>query len=121
MVELVKPPTEEQLIELLKRKNDLIGGTCEIRYKEFLVRVPYEQVSRAMGILKNNMNEKPMVMAQVNQALWLRYNLMRAGKARQSTADEYVTDLCIWWANEIIEGRQELTRWVPPETSSSSI
>lgn len=83
------------------------GGGRIVQYREMQVIIPINHLKAAVADLTNRPNRES-VMKSVNRCLKQYYPKMIKQKASQKRAMEYGQDVCIWFANEIIEGRATL-------------
>lgn len=86
--------------------NTQVGGSRIISYDGMELLAPLRDIKESIDFLNNNDRRK--VMASVNATLARRFREVKKGTASQKIAMECMQDIAIWFANEIIEGRETL-------------
>jgi len=109
--ELGNPKTNEELFKKLQEHNAAHGGgSRSILYKECGVMAPMCDILMAIETL-NAMavaSERQAFIRRVERSMERSYPKMMKQKASQRTAMNFMHDVVIWFANEVIEGRQTL-------------
>lgn len=83
------------------------GGGRMVSYRELQVIIPLKRLYQALEDLKHKV-DKDEFMKSVHLCLELGYESIMGGKATLDAAMKYGADVCVWFANEILEGRQPL-------------
>lgn len=84
------------------------GGGRHVQYGELHAVLSNNDIMKALDYLKNKTQNREYFMHSVNRALKKGYKGIINQTASKKKADNFAADLSIWFANEIIEGRQPL-------------
>lgn len=98
----LKDLTEEE-------KKRIEAENIEILYRDVVVSAPRDHVLYYMEWFKTEPEKTQTVMAGVRHNLENRHDDMLNGKVSQEDAVNYMQDVAIWHAHEIIQGRANLT------------
>lgn len=99
--------TAPKTIEDALANNARIGGSRMVSYGGMQVLVPLRDVQIAIADMQNDV-DRHRVMASVRKALKRVFPRVKRGTASQKEAMECGQDIAIWFANEIIEGRDTM-------------
>jgi hypothetical protein len=99
--------TVDDPLQSALEKNAKIGGSRMISYGDMEILVPLRDVIAAVDALGAGNLRK--TMASVNASLASSFPRVQSGIASQKEAMDCAQDIAIWFANEVIEGRQTLT------------
>ena len=88
------------------RYNDMIGGSRMVEYDGMMVLVPVRDVRQAMDLLRDG--PAAQILASVRTSIGRLFPAVKAGTASQRQAMDCAQDIAIWFAGEVLAGRQTL-------------
>ena len=88
-------------------RNAESGGSRTVIYKDARVLVPLCDIHEAMDAILTT-SDRPYMMRSVNRAIKKAYKPVMAGTASPEVAITLAQDIGIWFANEVLEGRETL-------------
>jgi hypothetical protein len=83
------------------------GGTVSISYGNLEIVAPRKEVVRAITMLRGE-RDRARLMRRVKHCIELGIRTMNSPRATAKKAIQCAQDIALWYANEIIEGRQKL-------------
>jgi hypothetical protein len=86
--------------------NAKIGGSRMISYGGMQILAPARDIQQAIEALQNG--DRQRIMVSVRKSIKRVFPQVKRGTASQEKAMICGQDIAIWFANEIIEGRQTL-------------
>lgn len=87
-----------------------LGGGVSIQYQDFMVVAPRAHVVDAVEMIKQeDTTSKKHILKSIQHSIKTLLPLLIAGTATQQQAMDCAQDISLWYANEIVEGRAELS------------
>ena len=83
------------------------GGSRMVIYKDARVLVPLCDIHEAMDAILTT-SDRPYMICSVNRAIKKVYKSVMDGTASPEVAITLAQDIGIWFANEVVEGRETL-------------
>lgn len=91
-------------MDILKNNANL-GGTVRISYNDFEVMAPYDHLLDVYGCLSANKNRRGIIVS-VEKSIKNTIKKHEKGRASNKELCNLAQDICIWFANEIIDRRK---------------
>lgn len=91
---------------MVEKCSQQLGGAVTIDYNKGRVMAPRVHVDMALEeLLRLDFRSRKKVVASVNKEIKKEYKYVIKGKASQEEALDFMYNLVIWYANEIIRGK----------------
>jgi hypothetical protein len=91
------------------RSNERIGGSRLIEYYEMRLLLPVRDIREAVAALREtDPKERREAMQSVNKSLTRFRSKAKRGVLTEQEANTFTSDIALWFANEVVDGRQSL-------------